>query len=386
MARSSVTRGEWIGLGAVALATAGIIYAVKPIDHDTYAPALRPVTDDEAARFGDDIARALEGCHHAMLAAMVDQRLLAMRAADDAGLQGADRFGFVSGAAFTSLTEGLCEPDDDVQYTALRVRQVDGRPTPLVRALADDELNYLQFTLTKNDRGEVVAADIYMFATGDTLGGSMGAVARAAMRSGDDDIDLDALDERLEQRLAEGDLVGAERLLDDLPVAVRESKLVRVKRLRVLAHPTGSFALAASDFEQRYPGDPALAMAALDAYSARQDWPAALDHAARLEQMIEGDAHLMGLRATFLARTGRGDEAVKLARAALTREPSLHSAWNSLVSVLAALRQHDAVARALDEMSARLGLQLGAENLANVDFLQAFLASPEGKVWGLAHP
>jgi hypothetical protein len=386
MARSSVTRGEWIGLGAIALATAGIIYAVKPIDHNTYAPALRPVSLDEATRFGDEIASALQGCHRSVLAAMVDQRLLAMRAADDAGLQGAERLGFVGGAAFTSLTEGLCEPDDDVQYAALRVRQVDGRPTPLLRALADDELNYLQFTLTKNDRGDVVAADIYMFATGESIGHSMGAVARAAILSGDDDIDLDALDERLAHRLAEGDLVGAERLLDDLPPSLRDSKLVRVKRLRVLAHPPGEFASAATDFAQRFPNDPALAMAALDAYMARQDWPAALDHAARLDAMVEGDAHLMGLRATFLARSGRGDEAVPLARAALTREPTLHSAWNSLVSVLAAMRQHDAVARALDEMSARLGLQLGAEGLAEVDFLQTFLASPEGKVWSVAHP
>ncbi len=380
-------RGSWIALGLGCVGVGAILYFVEPIDAGSQTPTLQPVTADEASRFGQDFAGALASCRRPMLAAMMDQPHLVMRAADRVGLQGAERVGFVTGAGFNTITDGLCEPGDERQVTLLRVRDVDGQPAPLLRVLGDDGLNYLQFTLTKDARGETRAVDIYPFAAGEPMSAAMAGLARGTMAEGPlAGFTLEQAIDRVDRAASAGDHAEAIRMLDEMPENVRTTKAIQLKRLQLAANVGGiDYASAIADFERRFPDDPALAMVSLDGLSMRGDWVGAAAQVARIEALVGGDPHLGGMRASLLMKAGRDDDGLTLARTTLSAAPDTTSAWDALVMGLAHKGEFAGIAKAIEEMRTRLQLDITADGLAGLDYMAPFLASPEGKAWAAAH-
>lgn len=379
-------KGGWIALGLGAAGLGAAIYLIDPIDADSVTPPLRPVTVDEATRFGEDFATALATCRRPMLTAMIDQTHMVKRAADRVHLVGAERVGFITGASQHTIADGLCAPGKDHQVALLRVRTVDGQPAPLLRVLGDDGLNYLQLTLTKDGRDEVRAVDVYPFAAGEPMSQAMAGLARGAMGGNPlAGFELDAEVEAIERAAQAGDIPQALRRIDAMPERVRTSKAMQLKRLQVAVQGDPvTYASAIAEFERQFPGDPALALVSLDGLVMRNDWDGAAAQLERIDALVDGDPHLGGMRASMLMKAGRIDAGLEVARRALSSAPDTASAWDALIMGLANAGNFVGVAKALNEMAARLHIAITAEGLATLDYMVPFLTSPEGKAWAAA--
>jgi len=112
----------------------------------------------------------------------------------------------------------------------------------------------------------------------------------------------------------------------------------------------------------------------------------ALDRLDRLDRRVGGDPYLDALRATSHHARDDLDQALRHARSATTRDPSIQASWWALINVLLARNELDEALAGIDKLGRRFGVQIDEDEMAKLDIHQGLLASPQWKRWKAARP
>jgi hypothetical protein len=125
---------------------------------------------------------------------------------------------------------------------------------------------------------------------------------------------------------------------------------------------------------QKFPNDPAAALASIDHYFLKKEYDKALAAVVAIEKASVPDAYFGVLKANALTAAGKYDDAKKVALATIQQEPGLLPAHLGLVAVLLQQKDHPATAEQLLKMRDQFGL---AYKFEGVPEYAAFLASAE---------
>jgi hypothetical protein len=325
------------------------------------------LTDTECAAFGEHLAELFDNGQAQEAVALLDVNALLARITDGLGLTPEETRGFRKGAT-SNLAENLTK-----QYSTfpsarfLRVQQVSGEPRVLIRLVSEDgAANYTSFICARDATGKIRWVDAFLYVGGDTISQASRNAALpliAEMRKGI----LDKLTSKesafaanigkihqASLAIQNGKADAAWSLCEKLPKEVKTHRMVLTLRLRAAqAIDDVKYLQVIQDWEAAYPNDPTLDFVSIDGAILRKDYPAALKHIRAFGKQLGGDVYLDYLASNVLLMSEKYDEARTTARAALTAEPSLLGAFDTLLTISLKTKNYADTVSVLDEFQGR---------------------------------
>lgn len=337
---------------AIAIALAACKRGVPPPD-----PVKVP-TRAQAEAFATRFAAAMNACTPE-LDQMFDVDQLARRALDGRNLAPDMAQGVLSGMrASGSLRTLLCKQfPPGSHYTLLRVRDVGGAPRPLFRVTlgGDAGTNYHELELSVGGDDQVHGVDLYVYASGEQFSASLGDMVTQALaatnRGGDIGATGDAMT-RMREKFNRGDFAGAKAEMAGMPPELRQTKALRLIAVQIASNlDEAAYATEIAGYQRDFPDDPSLDLISIDGHFMKHDYAALRTTLDRLDKRLGGDPYLDAMRATADLLDGKGDDAVRHARSATEREPTMPEGWLTLARVHASLGHTADALTALDRLA-----------------------------------
>lgn len=287
------------------------------------------VSKEQAEAFAGQLASAMKSGNTASAAEVILSDRILGRVIDGLGLTGKAAESFRKGMASNdpiqnTLTQLSAAVQQGGSYDLVRTA-VRGSEMHAVFRLLDpnQSLNYHDFRLVLDD-GKAKADQIFVAATGesfaDTLINAVGPTIRSQQSmtgrmSGEAAQKLKDLEQQSQLMLAarSGDAAKAMKIYDGLPAELKDLKSVQLAR--VLASQTESdvkYMAAMTDYANRFPGDPSVALMSFDRAIMKQDIDAVKECLATLDQWTGGDDYLKLLAASVVSQWGAVDYAKQL--------------------------------------------------------------------------
>jgi tetratricopeptide (TPR) repeat protein len=273
-------------------------------------------------------------------------------------------------------------------YTFLRMRERDGVSYALFRSLIARSLNYHEYELSLNEDGEVQVDDVFLFASGEHLSGSMRRnclrmAAGEEIADGDEESDLVRnlrLAAEFMELVGDGDFEEALEAFDDFPAELREDRKLLLTRLMISGKVSeGAYVRASTEFQEIYPDDEFYHLALCDVLLERREFDLLLENVEVLQGMVGGDPYLDCIAA--LAHYGGGDvqAAVELAKAACEEEPSLDALWRTVATFGCNESEFSLVVWALDGLGEHC--DYAPDDLVDEPQFEEFFSSADGAKW-----
>lgn len=305
----------------------------------------QPVSKAEAGAFSQKIEKAARDGDAAAVNALIDLEGILDRTTKGLDIPESQRLSFIYGLRSNSQTISGGPASmgakiaqtirDGGIYRTLRIISDASGWRVLCRLVpAPGGLNYQEFLLGRDAFGNVVAADVFIFATGDLLSTlqfrgllpSLAAMSPSIV-SRVSASDRDYIQSGNQVRdyvvsLQDGKMDEAERIYQRLPQSVRSEKWLLLARLNKATDQDRPRAL--QECLSLHPEEPAFALLAIEDAINRANKDEVFQNITRLEKRVGNDPYLNLLRATVCERTGDLDGSRRFTEAATSAEPELH--------------------------------------------------------------
>lgn len=388
-----------VGGGLPVAAADGPLPAVLPLP--VVSPSA-PITDEEARQFAAAVEKAAVAGDAGMLSSLINPGLIADRAM--AGLEAPDaaRRGFRDGVTRSSdLARQIAElVAKGGSYRLLRIGQQGPDRRALFRlTMGETGFNYHDLVLGRTALGEVRAADVYVYTTGElmsqTLRRAFLPLAVHASRglldrlSGNESEYIRSLPQlkQMTESLARGDAHSALTSYRSLPATLRQDKSVLMLRFRAAqaAGNDAEYLAALEDFRTHHPGDPATDVISIDYFLLREHFAEALGCVDRLDATVGGDPFLGVMRAHVYLLQKKPDLARETALKVIEVDPSLREPYRFLITASMIFRDHDETIRLLQQWEAQFQTRIDdltqVGNFSTLPQYPQFLQSSQYRNW-----
>jgi tetratricopeptide (TPR) repeat protein len=324
------------------------------------------ITDEECATFGTQIAELFSTSKHTEAVRLLDTFAFADRVLVGLGMSDKDATEFKTGLA-TNLGKGLATnlaTFSSARY--LRIQHVGGEKRALVRMLgANGTVNYFAFIVARRANGSLKWVDLFNYLTGETLTETSRRSVLPLVAEGKKNI-LEKLTSsesdyvkhfpkltRCSQLLQQGKNTEVMKELALLPASLQSNRFVLSLRIRATQDvDEEAYAKVITDWEKAFPDDASLDLISIDGDCMRKDFASAVKRIDSLSARIGGDDYLTYLKGNVQMMGGQYAEARRSARAALAAEPTLTSAWDTLLNTSLKEKQFDETVSLLIEFGA----------------------------------
>jgi tetratricopeptide (TPR) repeat protein len=356
----------------------------------TQAPAM----DAAYVAFTQALEDGINAGEASALDAHVDLERLIERSTRDTSAPSQFAEGFAKGMRRSGVDMGkqlVNARDEESNFHLLRLRMDGGAPHALYRVISKAGINYLDFELAKNAKGQVVIVDIYPHISGELFSQTLRRMyLMAATEAGHNLMDkmmgkeqeflknvpkLQAM-QRLTQESKPAEVVKTFR---ELPPSLRQDKLFLLLRLNAASNlEEAEYQKAIEDFEKAFPNDPSIALISIDGHMMRKDYDSVLKCIDRLDSRVK-DPYLHYLRGSVMLDKGDGKEARRFFQAAIDAEPTLLAPYWVLIGLSLQDKKYKDTARYLTAIERDAGVELS--ELTELEQYAGFVKSPEYKAW-----
>ena len=314
--------------------------------------ATAAITDEECETYGKQLAEYFSSGKQSEVVRQLDTFAFMDKVTADLGFDekelGEFRSGMLSGLS-KSLVQNF-STFTSAQY--LRAQSVGGAKRVLVRCVSEEgAVNYFAFIVDRRATGSLKWVDVYIYLTGETMTESTRRAVLPMVANMKKNL-LDKLTSResdyvqnfpkmtrATQLIQGGKFAEALAELERLPETVKRERFVLTLRLRA-AQPLSEaeYLKVITAWEKAYPDDPSLDLISIDGDVMRKDYAGAIKRIDSLSQRLGGDNYLNFLKGNMQMMAGDNDVARLTARAVLAAEPTLTSAWDTLLTI--SLNEH----------------------------------------------
>ncbi|WP_224249745.1 tetratricopeptide repeat protein [Hyalangium gracile] len=280
---------------------------------------------------------------------------------------------------------------ENAAFRLLNARTEGGVPRALYRSSSDAGLNYLDFELARNAKGEVIIVDIYTFISGENFSETARRMYIAALADAQKGI-LDKLMgkeqeflkelpkmQKMQQLFLEKKYPEVLDTFAKMGASMRQHKPVLLIRMSAAEKVSeAEYQKSIAEFEKAYPGDPSLDLVSIDGHLLRKDYPAVLKTIDRLNRRVK-DPYLPFLSASVLLDKGDTAEAKKYFEEAIRTDVHYNDAWFALIGLSLQEKAYADTASLLTRFEKDGGAELS--DLTGIKEYEGFVKSPEGKAW-----
>jgi tetratricopeptide (TPR) repeat protein len=281
--------------------------------------------------------------------------------------------------------------DDSSTFRLLNLRVEKGRTRALYRSASDSGLNYIDFDLARDEKGQVIIVDIYPYIAGEYSSETLRRIYLAGMAELEQGL-LDKLMGKEQEFLKNmpkmtqmGRLIQERKHQEALdtygqmaPVMQKQKSVMLMRLMAAMQVGEAEYQLAIDDLEKTFPGDPSLDLISIDGHVMRQDYAAALRSIDRLDRRVK-DPYLQFMRASVMLGKPDVPEAKKYLQLAIKQDVTLTQAWWALISLSLTDKQYAETARLLTGIERDAGVELA--DLNGISEYEGFVKSREGKAW-----
>lgn len=358
----------------------------------------KEITIEECDAYGNELADLINTGKQAEIVQHLDTTELVKKVTK--GLDLKDEFitGFQSG--FTPSVKKTLSTSLNLYTSAryLRTQQADGIKRVLIRCVSEEgAVNYMAFEVARRAIGTLKWTDVYTYLAADTLSeGSRRMLLPLAAESQKGLLDKLTQSENVlvanmpkisqgTQLLRQGKFAEATSLYNSLPQQVQNERFVLLLRLQATQQSNeDEYLKVITAWEKNYPDDAALNLISIDGDIMRKNYPKAIEHVDALAQTLGGDHYLTFLKGNIQMLAGDYDAARRSARAVLAAEPSIASAWDTLLAVSLQEKKYAETVAILKELeAAHPGADMKPTIAAEAAY-EEFRTSQEYKDWASA--
>jgi tetratricopeptide (TPR) repeat protein len=278
-------------------------------------------------------------------------------------------------------------------YKLLRVHVVDKRPRALFRFLSPEGgLNYHDVIPMRDPDGRMVAEDIHVYLSGETLGqtyrrnllpglieltdGGREKLSETEKQLIDSLPKIDAFNKAMQA----GDMREAVKIYKGFPGELQQVKVFVLGYVRAAAGVDHAELLKALEkYRKLFPTDPAIDLVSVTYYALTKKYDLALRSVDPVEKAIGGDPYLHVLRANILLEANRIKDARAAAEKAIEQEPGMTAAYWSRIGVSLHEKNHAETLLWLKKVAEKTTQEIG--DLGDAPDYQAFVKSPQHAEW-----
>jgi tetratricopeptide (TPR) repeat protein len=258
----------------------------------------KPVTKEEAAKLGKELAAAMENRNTGKFNQMIDVEAFKKRIREQ-GNNKLDRAmvegvvaGLKSGQFGSQIVGSL---GNDGTYQLVKQYEKDNHQHLLFR-MYKDALNYHDYELIKKDE-QVKIADIFIYTTGQNLTTTFteSLLSMSDQMTAVQNIDKSEINkvERIRDYLHKKDYEKAKSLYQTLPRVIRDQRLYKMIYIQIASGlDNDEYLKALTSFQQDYPDAPNMYLTMIDAYFLKKDYDGALKCVNQLDSLINKDPFL----------------------------------------------------------------------------------------------
>lgn len=279
----------------------------------------------------------------------------------------------------------------------IRVQEKEGQRRALVRFnSAEGAVNYVAFICTRTEGG-LAWVDAFSYMSGETFTAS----SRRLMLPIAADLKKSALQkltssesammknlptvQRALALIREQKPAEALALFRKMPAELRKEKFVLLLEMRAAQALDETEYLASMEaIAKAFPNDSTMDLVLLDAEIMKKDYAAALRRLTSFEAELGGDAHIHYVRANVHIMQEDWPAAKRSARAALADEPTMFSAYDTLIGVSIKEKKFKEVADVLTEIETSFPAIDMLKGIQEDDTYADFLKSPAYTEWTAA--
>jgi hypothetical protein len=255
----------------------------------------KPVSKEEAISFAKNIENDIKHKNGTSMdnsidvAAFCDEIIKAgateKKATLEAGIKEAWKKKSLSKEIISSMGDGG-------SYRFISQYQKDGHQHVLFRLYGNDGLNYHDYELIKYGN-KVSAKDMFIYMTGENLSTTMAQLYKTAQEEASINTKSNINDyaktiNNLRKLFRQQEYKEAEKLYDNLPIALRNEKAVQILHLQITSKLDNDKYLAALDqYQQLFKNDPSSQLILLDGYFIKGQYEKALVVIDELDKMVQ---------------------------------------------------------------------------------------------------
>jgi len=357
----------------------GVRQATTPVTPDA-AVDYRVLSGDELVAYGDALeARVLAGDWTGVDAQMdwpaLERRTVVAMHRPNAGALAAGGITGMEHQGMSAIFHGGHPAQSRFSFRGVFAR--DGQERLRFRRLeASGGFQFQEFLVGMRPGAEAQVVDVWSLTTGEDLSETL-AEGLGGIRDANPDL-LRRLDgqrnpwtehgeelDRAQALLAQGDTEQALELMEALPPAMRDSRIVSLLRVRAAsAGDRTRYAAVLDDVAAHHPDDPAVLVMLIDRYAIAEQW-ANVAHTLQRVQEVVSDPYLDVMRARMEYLAGQAPAARARIDAAVLAEPTLLDAHD--VRMVIALGQGDMATADHELMTLVQQFRVDPEVLARMD-------------------
>lgn len=251
-------------------------------------------------------------------------------------------------------------------------------------------VNYHEYILAKTKSNLVVAADIYVYLTGETLSKSIrrNLITALAESKSAQGVKLSESEQlfvknistvkELTTAVSSNKSTEARELLLKLPATMRKDKAVQSLMLTTYRNAS-SFNTVLDQVRKANPDDVFMEMLAIDAYAGQKKYEKAIESIDKISARVGGDPYLAILKGRMHLNLGQREEGEALIREAVELDDQLLSGYWNLISFALQDQDHGETLKLLKIIDERFKIKF--RDLKEIPSYKNFIASSEYKEW-----
>jgi len=359
----------------------------------------KPISEEEAAEFAEQIKQAVDSGDAAALDRLIDWSTLYDRSTSGGNAPEPFRQGFIKGLA-QSQTNGkgissgiIAAAQKGGSYRLLRNHTRENRPWLLFRILLPDQgVNYHDLLLARRADGKVKAIDIHVFMSGELLSQTFrrAYLQIAAQQNAGFLEKLTGSDQKIvnsyvklgemAQATRSGQFAPALEIYRTLAPEVQKEKSVLLVRLQAAQNlGDAEYTQAMEQFRQAHPDDTCIDILSIDYYFIKKRYAEAMACIDRVDRALGGDPYLETMRAgVFLEQNDPAAARASLHRA-MAADSSLVDLYWSLINVSLKEKNFDETLQTLRTIRDKFHMEIA--DLKTVPLYKDFIGSPQYQEW-----
>lgn len=300
----------------------------------------------EAQKLGNKIdSLAKAGQWQKIENSFFDADELAERATKGLTLTKDEKAAFVGG-----MKEGLAEAglfariaEQTTTFDFLRIKDNGGKYSIMFRAEVNGGgLNYFDFSVVKNKKGEVKIGDLYTYTMADNISNIIGSLLLSAMPDGFGTSDkgaektiksIKAMTKAKNEGKFEVVLAEYNKLS---PENKKQKMFLGLRFVAAQSVSAEEYKAAMDDYYAAFPNEPGLSLIMIDKYFLEEDYEGALGAVNKTDSIVGGDVYLEQYRGNIYTYLNDYDKAEASLKRYLANFPEGADAYPTYVSLLAA--------------------------------------------------
>lgn len=277
-------------------------------------------------------------------------------------------------------------------YEFLELKKTDSTVVAIFRMILPGGrgVNYHEYQLAKTKSNNVIASDIYVYLTGETLSQSIrrNLITALAEKGDDSKVGLAGLDKQmadsvavikeLTKALSEEKPEQARSLLLKLPSEVRADKALQTLTLNTYKK-SAAFETVVEQVRKANPDDVFMEMLAIDAFASQKKYDKAIDAIDKVSTRVGGDPYLMVLKGRMELKKGNEKIGRKLITDAINADDSLLNGYWNLVSFSLTDKKHEETLRLLKTIDKKF--KVNFRDLREIPTYKDFVKSDQFAEW-----